>query len=245
MYIDLKDNLNATDHAKWESSMDTLEKEIRDAMGECVPNLSSIKSTEALTNSSTMLLKQWLKPVDFEVDMDRLRLEYQEGTRLWLLDNIRRWTSSKGSQALWFKGAAGVGKSVMAWLVANELRQTNALGATFFCKHDDGERNDPGQLVNTIAYGLARWSSTFHDYLLHLQRSQETHEIVDKPVSIRFTKLIVEPLNALTLDAQQSVFIVLDALDECAIGNRRHELLNVLRIECKRLPKYVKFFITS
>jgi hypothetical protein len=64
--------------------------------------------------------------------------------------------------------------------------------------------------------------------------------ILLSPLSLQFTKLLVEPLS--TLPCTGSVVIVLDALDECV---DRKLLLAILAAESIRLPSFIRIIITS
>src|SRR5262249_44164344 len=114
-----------------------------------MPNV--LPSQDALS-----ILKMWLKPVDMMGDYYALQHKYQEGTREWLLAEVDQWINQDDRRALWLKGVAGVGKSVMAALVVTKLHEKGQLGGYFFCKHDDKDHNNPRQLITTLAFDLAR-----------------------------------------------------------------------------------------
>ncbi|KAJ3038570.1 hypothetical protein HDV00_000500 [Rhizophlyctis rosea] len=178
----------------------------------------------------------------------RLRMMHVEGTRGWLLEKVNAWVKGnvqQTSRVMWLKGGAGVGKSLIASLVSDTLQSTHSLASTFFCKHDDQSRNDPGRLINTIAYGLARWDNRVGRKLLEIREFEE--EIIGKSVATRFDRLILEALQALSDSTEgqgRNVVIVLDALDECT-GPSRASLLRIISTECAKLPPFVKLFVTS
>ncbi|KAJ3070371.1 hypothetical protein HK102_006681, partial [Quaeritorhiza haematococci] len=191
---------------------------------------------------SVKTLKDWLMPVDVEDVYFRLKNQHQKGTRQWLLDEVSQWNNDPSTPVLWLKGQAGMGKSVMASLVVNTLHADN-LGAYFFCKHDDNERNDPRRLVNTLAYQLSQRHPVFRERLGRVYR--EEPDVVERSIPVRFSRLILEILQ--DLDAAlfpKNLVLVLDALDECK-PTYRTQLLNVIRTDCSSLPPYVKLFITS
>ncbi|KAJ3040645.1 hypothetical protein HDV00_010670 [Rhizophlyctis rosea] len=160
-------------------------------------------------------LHKALQPLDFDEDRKALEMARQPGTRTWLLDEIFGWLNDSAHRLFWLKGNPGVGKSVMAAMVANALQSGLHLGATFFCKHDDLNRRDALKLLHTIACGLARW-----DY--------RVAHILDKYIRVDST-----------------VVLVIDALDECGEKYHRSDILTLLAVECAKLPSFVKMFITS
>src|SRR5579871_1257165 len=75
-------------------------------------------------------LRDWLKPVLVENDVEHLRLKRAENTREWLLDEIRQWYLQSDKQFLWLLGPAGSGKSVVAAsLVADLQAKKHSVGA--------------------------------------------------------------------------------------------------------------------
>ncbi|KAJ3032545.1 hypothetical protein HDV00_007406 [Rhizophlyctis rosea] len=183
-----------------------------------------------------------LHPLDFTDERKRLRKAHQKGTRIWLLDEVSKWLHDETSRVFWLKGAPGVGKSVVAGMVANELQSGLHLGAAFFCKHDDINKKDAKKLIHTIANGLAHWD---HRIALRLdQILTETPDITARSVSQQFNLLVRDPLRAVD-KAKSMVVIVVDALDECGEENRRGDILNVLAKECASLPSFVKIVVTS
>ncbi|KAJ3037546.1 hypothetical protein HDV00_001591 [Rhizophlyctis rosea] len=183
-----------------------------------------------------------LKPLDFEAERKRLRQAHQEGTRMWLLDEIFIWLKEEDSRVFWLKGDPGVGKSVMAGVVANALQGELHLGAAFFCKHDDVSRRDASKLIHTMACGLAHWD---HRIAFHLEKFLRAHpHITSQSVPEQFAGLVLEPLSAVP-DSDNTVVLVVDAIDECGEKHSRKDILNVLGVECAKLPSFVKLFVTS
>ncbi|KAJ3189667.1 hypothetical protein HDU82_003951, partial [Entophlyctis luteolus] len=99
-------------------------------------------------------LKDWLKPVSFEADMDAYRRQYVPGTREWAVDAIGKQFAGDAN-VVWLNGAAGVGKSLVAYLAARSPPSGFTLLSAFFCKHYDETKNNAKQLVCKLVYDLA------------------------------------------------------------------------------------------
>ncbi|KAJ3036397.1 hypothetical protein HDV00_002764 [Rhizophlyctis rosea] len=208
-----------------------------------IPDILQLANAPArpLPADQLIRLADWLKPVDTRDDRIRISREHIEGTRKWLLDRVQSWVGTSNDRVLWLTGVAGVGKSVMAAYAARDLEKQHLLGGSFFCKHNDQQRNDPGNLINSMAYSLA---AAYPEYGRALMKVLENEP--DVPTSIirkRFQKLLREPLE-LAQQNLSSIVLVCDALDECT-GDARPDLLNIISNEFHSLPSCVKLFVTS
>ncbi len=70
------------------------------------------------------------------------------------MEDFDKWFSDPGdSRAYVLLGDPGIGKSVMAGVLAQRSKKAGDLGAAYFCRHNDGTRNDPFWgllLVNSV-----------------------------------------------------------------------------------------------
>ncbi|KAJ1562122.1 hypothetical protein HK405_015566, partial [Cladochytrium tenue] len=209
------------------------------------------ETSPVVAPSPQLLLKElrnWLCPLDDDMRAARQSIlkNYVEGTRQWLLDDISAKMfadSRKIERVTWLHGNAGVGKSVVAALVARQFEKDNQLAAMFFCKHDDEKRRDSLRLVWTLAYFLAEWNDSYLAALIDLKRSQPG--LLSKSLGDIFEDLIIKPLEGINSPSLKPIVIVVDALDECGELGRRGDVLNVFARKCKDLPAFVKMFITS
>ncbi|KAJ3300947.1 hypothetical protein HDU76_005950, partial [Blyttiomyces sp. JEL0837] len=196
--------------------------------------------------------EEWLVPVDFENDAERLKSDYVPGTRVWAIDGVHEWLLNEDmKRLLWLNGGAGLGKSIIAYLVSTNLPPTFILGSIFFCKHDDGSKNKAEKIVSTMAYNLSTKLPTFNTFLNaameidKLKVSKGENSILSSP-STAFKDLIIKGLNSIP-KPDQNILIIVDALDE--IGKQgdqaRNDFLNVLRFDVGKLPSWVRLFVTS
>ncbi|KAJ3201212.1 POC1 centriolar protein A, partial [Entophlyctis luteolus] len=86
-------------------------------------------------------LEDWLNPVSFESDMASYASQYVEGTRDWAVDAIGTQFTGDAN-VVWLNGAAGVGKSLVAYLAAASPPSGFTLLSAFFCKHYDEKKNN-------------------------------------------------------------------------------------------------------
>src|SRR5262249_55919651 len=136
---------------------------------------------------------------------------------------------------LWLNGGAGVGKSIIAWLVTNSLPDGFLLGSQFYCRHNDKLKNSAARLVATIAYDLI---SVVPDIATDLKAAmdQDAEDVENNQVSLldqpilAFDKLVLNPLSKITTPPSKAILIVIDALDECGKqgDSVRREFLEVL-----------------
>ncbi|KAI9346083.1 hypothetical protein DFJ73DRAFT_626419 [Zopfochytrium polystomum] len=186
-------------------------------------------------------------------ERDRLTKDFLPGTRKWLLDQVLGFLSagdddddgSPTQRIMWLRGVAGVGKSVMAAIVAGELQAQSLLGGQFFCKHDDERRSSARNLILTLAFGLAQFSVHYGNLLLSIKATFP--EILGRPIQEMFEALVQVPLQKLSSSGKlrQSVVLVVDALDECGRQNQRREILQVFAELSKTLPAQVKLLVTG
>ncbi|KAJ3089433.1 hypothetical protein HK102_006419 [Quaeritorhiza haematococci] len=198
------------------------------------------------------ILRHWLRPVDFTQDGAKNRKAYVEGTRGWLLDDIRIWLAQSSNKVFWLKGMGGIGKSVMAWLCASRLpdRHDGYRVFQFYCGYNDSSRNDPSRLVCTIAYAMSQSNADLRDAILGIyceedQRSE--NGLKRKSVLTQFERLILTPLQHLSSRPKETYVIVLDAVDECGPpgSQRQRQLMDILTHSCQQLPEFVKVVVTS
>ncbi|KAJ3289804.1 hypothetical protein HDU76_007490, partial [Blyttiomyces sp. JEL0837] len=127
IYYDFSNTL--TDDKKFNKSFDALYTAIRHGM--------EIKVAPPPIMNPVDPLYKWLRPVNFTNDLARFEKDYVPGTRTWAVHDVHRWLQEGLKYFLWLNGGAGLGKSVIAYLVSQNLPFGFTLGSAFFCKHDD------------------------------------------------------------------------------------------------------------
>ena len=168
---------------------------------------------------------------------------YDPSTRNWFVNDFNSWFNDSGnSRAYVLLGDAGVGKSVMAAVIAQRARNDGNLAAAYFCHHDDGTRRDPRYLLGTVAYQLRNCNSQYDRIVGGEIRIQNILANAKLGVKELFTKLLQEPLSKCSPTAKK--LVVIDALDEAEYSSRE-DFLDVIMNRFPMLPKWLVFFITS
>ena len=165
-------------------------------------------------------------------------------TREWLFADIDSWFHAPGdSRAYVLLGDAGVGKSVIAGALAKRAQDAGYLGAAYFCRHNDETRNDPRNLLGTIACQLCKCSVEYSNIVGGEGGVRMTLANSKLSIGGLFTKLLQEPLGKCA-PCEQRKLVIIDALDETEYKSR-DDFLDLVMHRFPRLPKWLLFFITS
>ena len=179
-----------------------------------------------------------------EADIKFFAVRHHSDTRKWFLNDFHRWFENPGeSRAYVLLGDAGVGKSVMAGVLAQKSRTTGNLAAAYFCRHNDGTRNNPRYLLGTIACELCKCNDQYSDFVGGEGGIRNVLGNSEMGIQELFTKLLQEPL-AKCSDFCQRKLIVIDALDETKYESRE-DFLDLIMHRFPMLPQWLVFFITS
>jgi hypothetical protein len=163
-----------------------------------------------------------------------------EGTRVDLLNYIHGLLDNKDeSQLIWLHGTAGVGKSAVAFTVAERMRslkvteQTSIemrLAGTFFFSRENTNRSMTGYFFATLAYQLACNFPSIREDLSRVIR--ENPALLDPNKSLRdqMEALFLKPLRKLQIRLRNClpVAFVVDALDECTSETEVTDLISLL-----------------
>ena len=179
-----------------------------------------------------------------EADITFFAARHNEDTRQWLFEDFDKWFSDPGdSRAYVLLGDAGIGKSVIAGALTQRARNKGNLGGAYFCRHNDGTRNNPRYLVGTIARQLCDCNSEIST--LVGGEDGVKMMLADSKLGVKelFTKLLEEPLG-MCAPCQRRKLVIIDALDETEYESRE-DFLYVIKKALPRLPQWLLFFITS
>ena len=179
-----------------------------------------------------------------ESDIAFFAARHDPATRQWLLKDFDKWFSDPGdSRAYVLLGDPGVGKSVMAGVLAQRSREAGHLGAAYFFRHNDGTRNDPRYLLGTIAYQLCKCNNRYSSIVGGEGDIRNLLGNSNLGIQELFTRLLQEPLKRCT-PYQRRILVVIDALDETQYKSR-DDFLDLITNRFLVLPKWLVFFITS
>ena len=179
-----------------------------------------------------------------EGDITFFGKRYDSDTRQWFFNDFDKWFRDPGdSRAYVLLGDPGVGKSVMAGVMAQRMRETGHLGAAYFCRHNDDTRNNPRYLLGTVARQLCDCNTQYKAIIRG--ESGVKMLLANSKLGVRelFTKLLQEPLSKCFPCAQRKL-VIIDALDETEYESRE-DFLDLLKHRFPLLPEWLVFFVTS
>jgi hypothetical protein len=164
-------------------------------------------------------------------------------TRVDLLNQIFEWVKDSRSQKLfWLNGMAGTGKSTVARTLAQSFAQSGYLGASFFFKRGEPERDGLSKFVSTIC---AQFVENRPALALHVKAIIDSDpHIFDKTTREQFSKMIAQAFSSTTEDPRNSnpIVIIIDALDECV---RQEDVELVIHLFSHLESSHIKVFLTS
>ncbi|KAL0943129.1 g-protein beta wd-40 repeats containing [Colletotrichum truncatum] len=167
-------------------------------------------------------------------------------TRIELLDKIRTWSEDSSDRRIyWLSGLAGTGKSTISRTVAQGFHDRKLLGATFFFKRGETDRNKASYLFSTIARQLTRRRPEIYPFVVDAVK--ETDNISSKSIAEQFRELLRTPFEKAysEIKGTKTLFLVLDALDECAVDKDIEIFIPLLSDLAKSKVYKLKVFVTS
>ncbi|KAI0184803.1 putative wd40 protein [Xylaria flabelliformis] len=166
-------------------------------------------------------------------------------TRVELLQTIFRWVDDQEREAVfWLSGMAGTGKSTISRTLSRAFSESRQLGASFFFKRGEADRNVAAKFFTTIAAQLSRTVPGIAHYIKPVL--DDDPSIVQKSLSEQFQRLILEPLSNILDNSQQqkTLLIIVDALDECDMENDIRVLIKLFSLARTQAPR-LRIFVTS
>ncbi|KAA8644431.1 ATP-binding protein [Aspergillus tanneri] len=156
-------------------------------------------------------------PIAYGAEFDSYADQHEDdclpGTRTELLKSVAEWAvSPHGKCIFWLNGMAGTGKSTIARTVAKSFKEKGQLGASFFFKRGEADRDNAKRLISTIIRQLV----TTHRELepLVLKAIKDNPNIPAKSLREQFDKLLLQPLLGINPNQSTIIVIVIDALDD-------------------------------
>ncbi|KAJ5664302.1 hypothetical protein N7507_005033 [Penicillium longicatenatum] len=141
----------------------------------------------------------------------------------WVLDTdeyraLTDWSDQSSCRVVCLNGPAGAGKTMLTIGIINELWNQSCLApgiSFFFCRADDEENNGANHALRSLIWLLLKqqpdlWSHLKHAHKISQEKMFENDDTFFSLVKIFQAMLADERLTP--------VYLVLDALDECAEG---------------------------
>jgi len=184
-----------------------------------------------------------LKPVETNYHRD---LCCMDGTRQSLLSHIMDWVANKSAQenilhsnAYWFYGSPGIGKTSLAHSICANLHDRNHFAGAIFCRRDDPDLSKPINILPTFIYKLAMIFPAFRSIVA--KRLRDDPNLT--PESMKGA-LVLDFIRSLPHHPEHTLAFVIDAFDECGNPRSRPGILKVLIDAAARAP-WLKIIITS
>ncbi|KAJ7577221.1 hypothetical protein C8J56DRAFT_799083, partial [Mycena floridula] len=182
----------------------------------------------------------WISCLDFHSIHIETASKRTPGTGTWFIQDSRflDWLSGK-LRFLWCPGNPGVGKTILTSLIIDHLRlSSNVAVVCIYCDYNQQNDQTPTQLLGSILGQLVEPRESISHHLLSLHRtcmSQKRHPTIP------------ELMDALRqeIPSYSSVYIVVDALDECS--NKTQDLFVSTKPDggLRSLSDTVQILITS
>ncbi|KAJ5737279.1 uncharacterized protein N7483_002404 [Penicillium malachiteum] len=138
----------------------------------------------------------------------------------WIFDNeaFRKWQDNQSHRLLWIRGDPGKGKTMLLCGIIEELTRSHQENATicfFFCQATDMRINSATSVLRGLIYSLVEKHPSLLRHVRARYDSAGKHLFEDinawsALVSI-FTQILEDP-------SLKSIYLVIDALDECRDG---------------------------
>jgi hypothetical protein len=147
-------------------------------------------------------------------------------TRVALRGTLRELLDRRDRTNIWLNGLAGVGKTSIAFTVAEEMKKAKRLAATFFFSHKHAQSG--AKIIPTIAYQLALNFPRIRDDITRAVEGDRMLFSSDKSRSDQIQELVVSPLYTLKFRQDTPYAIIIDALDECFSAEEAARLVALL-----------------
>jgi hypothetical protein len=199
---------------------------IRDALPPLQESTIAIRDAQSLQQHHAVM--EWLSPTDFPAQQHDIITRRQEGTGQWFLESIefKRWLQGS-DKTLFCSGIPGAGKTMMAAIAVDHLRRTercdNIGVAYLFCNYNAQADQSVLSLFAALLKQLVLSrpdiaAPVTHIYDHHLKQGSRPS------LDDIFGALLSVCSNHAT------VYIVVDALDECSDKDgARGRLIDKLR----------------
>ncbi|KAL2782847.1 hypothetical protein BJX66DRAFT_345468 [Aspergillus keveii] len=183
---------------------------------------------------------------------DRRRIEETkgglfEGSFRWILDNAeyQDWYSRQHNQILWIKGDAGKGKTMLMIGIIQELQQQIEAGSSdllayFLCQGTDERLNSATSALRGLIYMLIVQQPHL---MVHLRKRYDPEGRTPFETGNAFYAFSAVFESMIRDLKQATVYLLVDALDECKVG--LSDLLSLISKSITIQPSHLKWIVSS
>ncbi|KAL6789740.1 ankyrin repeat-containing domain protein [Trichoderma sp. SZMC 28012] len=186
----------------------------------------------------------WLSPLDYGAEHSDVLKRWQPGTGQWLLKStqFKEFLQSDNKQVLFCPGIPGAGKTVMAATVIDYLHKKFGndprIGIAYvYFNFNRYKEQDPNAVFSSLMKQVSRQQPSLHKSVISLYT---THE--ERSTRPSLEEIVKAFQDVVTMYSR--VFIIIDALDECATSNHCRETILSEIIGCTKQSD-LKLFATA
>ncbi|OPB45737.1 hypothetical protein A0O28_0093040 [Trichoderma guizhouense] len=186
----------------------------------------------------------WISPFDYGAEHSDVLKRWQPGTCQWLLETteFREFVERNDKRILFCPGIPGAGKTVMAATVIDYLHKQFAHDSSIsiayiyfnFRRHSE---QDPNAVFSSLLKQVSQQQPSLNSSITSLY---ETHV---KKRTCPSLKEIIKTLQDV-IQMHSRVFVIIDALDECASSDHYREIILSEIIDCTKKSD-LKLFATA
>ena len=205
--------------------------------------IDQLKKKQEIDMSDEILRN--LAKAEFKGDIEHHTERFQQGTREWIFKKVEEWLDDRHSpnRVMVISGNAGMGKSVIAAVVCKRMQEVGRLSGSHFCQHNNVRYSKPQLMLQSLACHLSHTLPEYKIALVEQLSRNLGEELNGMGVEELFALLFKEPLSTVS-DPERSILMVIDGLDESEYQGR-NELLDVVAQQFCKLPKWIRFFVTT
>ncbi|KAG2750419.1 hypothetical protein P692DRAFT_201804477 [Suillus brevipes Sb2] len=148
-----------------------------------------------------------------------------DNTRVALRKSIMQVLNQRDRTNVWLNGLAGVGKTSIAFTIAEEMKAAKRLAATFFFSHKHAQK--AAAIIPTISYQLAIAFPRIREDIVAAIENDDSLLSPGKSHADQMQELVIKPLQTLRFREEPYV-IIIDALDECFSSEEAARLVTLL-----------------
>jgi hypothetical protein len=225
-----------------ERALKRLQKEIRESSGDAVATLAPhAKANSTAKDARLSKIHQWLSAPDPSVNYQKALKQRQHDTGLWFLEGEQyaSWKTDAAS-SLWLYGIPGCGKTILSSTILQDLLQHRDSNpghavAYFYFDFNDVQKQEAELMLRSLVCQLSRQAA---DVPASLDALFSSHEDGKRQPSLDALLQVARQ----TMQQLPQVYVMLDALDECA---QRADLMVLLEAMAGWQLPNVHLIVTS
>lgn len=205
---------------------------------------NSLESEENLAYSSDIKTLQNHLDVYYDTSKQEALLRKKFVGRKWLTEEIEQWGGQPdraGQKICLLLGDPGVGKSAFsAWYA----HYSDRVAAALFCSPNRRTFNAPRNVIQTLAFLLALKLPDYRKALVRLFAEGSRLDLSALNEEELFDRLLRFPLENSIDGNRQSMFLLIDGLDECG-DVEQNVMANLILRYADCLPSWLRFLLVS